>query len=264
MLQVEPLEWDTQHFGCKIGRLEVAKSEFDQLHSVLARAREQGFQLLYVLAPTEPDIDQWILSHWGGRLVDRRVDYCFARLSSIPPRPTDAGTDQAPIRLIERREGLAEAGLIELAVIAGNHSRFFKDTKIEKSRAKRLFEVWIEKSATGSNGEKVWIAIDKNDRLAGALTISLSAPNARIGLIAVYPEYQGLGIGKRLIAQSKQYAFENGVEEIKVATQEENNAANGLYLGTGFRVDSVRSIYHFWLRHDQQPITRGLNIEKSC
>jgi ribosomal protein S18 acetylase RimI-like enzyme len=66
----------------------------------------------------------------------------------------------------------------------------------------------------------------------------------------VYPEYQGLGIGKRLIAQSKQYAFENGVEEIKVATQEENNAANGLYLGTGFRVSSVRSIYHFWLRHD--------------
>lgn len=252
MLQIKSLDWDTQHFGCKIGRLEIDEPEFDHLHSALAQAAEQGFQLVYVFAPSEPNIDPQILSHWGGRLVDRRVDYCFDRSSSNPSDATYGGsTDQVPIQLIERHEGLADAELLELAVIAGSHSRFFKDTKIEKTRARRLFEVWMEKSATGSNGEKVWIALDKNDRLAGALTLSLCAPNARIGLIAVCPKFQGLGLGKRLIARSKQHAFENEVKAIKVATQEENKAANGLYLATGFRVDSVRSIYHFWLCHDK-------------
>jgi dTDP-4-amino-4,6-dideoxy-D-galactose acyltransferase len=245
---VQLLPWDTDFFELKTGKLDLQNFDPVELTLVLDRALKEGYELLYVTIPDELAIDDTSLKKWGGRLVDRRVDYKIeigsTEFKNAEPRSVEIhGT-----RILERPKSSADSTLKYLAVIAGGQSRFVKDTRIDLPKAKRLFEIWIEKSAMGENGETVFLATGNRNEVSGFATICLMGDCARIGLIAVNPENQGQGVGKLLLAALKDFALGQGIREIKVATQRDNIAANQLYSSANFVVDSSEKVYHFLLR----------------
>ncbi|GGG10409.1 hypothetical protein GCM10010912_63510 [Paenibacillus albidus] len=61
------------------------------------------------------------------------------------------------------------------------------------------------------------------------------APIMNIGPLAILPEYQGLGFGKILLRAVLRFARENSYKKTILCVNAENERAQGLYLGEGFK-----------------------------
>jgi ribosomal protein S18 acetylase RimI-like enzyme len=68
----------------------------------------------------------------------------------------------------------------------------------------------------------------------------------RIGLFAVAAKAQGRGIGQRLLRASLSWFSERDRTAVRVATQQQNQAALHSYERAGFHVSSVEYWYHRW------------------
>jgi len=247
MIELKPLPWDSEHFGFKVGRVDLLGNVLDNLVELLLLARQSNYQLVYVFTPENQDVDPMVLDQFDGTLVDRRVDYTLDLLNASSVGHSSAKSNEYQFRIVHRKHGPADSQLLELGVLAGHCSRFLQDSKIEVKNAKRLFEIWIEKSALCVNGEQVLLALDEDGQVAGMATVSLNNQEGRIGLISVLGKYQGRGVGKQLIAELLDYGHKQELNRMRVTTQGANLSANQLYLKAGFAVESVTNTYHFWL-----------------
>lgn len=61
---------------------------------------------------------------------------------------------------------------------------------------------------------------------------------ARILSLAVLPEFQGSGIGRKLVEEGLKYLFNRNVSKIRLEVRPENIPAVNLYEGLGFRIVS--------------------------
>jgi GNAT superfamily N-acetyltransferase len=59
---------------------------------------------------------------------------------------------------------------------------------------------------------------ERGDRLVGFITLYVAEGRLQIGWMGVLPEYQGQGIGGRLIAAAEEYARERGIPELATYT----------------------------------------------
>ena len=74
-----------------------------------------------------------------------------------------------------------------------------------------------------------------NATMAGYLSLLLERGVATIARLAVHPQYQGQGIGKRLLIEGLCIAQENGFASALLNTQATNTRSQRLYRSLGFR-----------------------------
>ena len=68
-----------------------------------------------------------------------------------------------------------------------------------------------------------------------------------INTLAVFPEFQGQGIGTRLLRRAEEKAAQEGLVRCALSVEVENLRAKRLYERTGFCI--VRTFEHPWLEH---------------
>jgi dTDP-4-amino-4,6-dideoxy-D-galactose acyltransferase len=108
----------------------------------------------------------------------------------------------------------------------------------------RFYALWAEKAVRGTFDRQCLLIKNAAGELQGFVSLRDIAPGeARIGLLAVLPEWQSCGIGKQLMAAAKQWCVAQGLSHLHVATQTGNVAALNLYLASGGKI--TRSAY--WL-----------------
>jgi hypothetical protein len=71
-MKLESLNWDSEFFEIKVGRIVFNNSESD-LKKLLDEAKKQNYQLLYVFTDKNTMLSSEILNQWNGKLVDRKV-----------------------------------------------------------------------------------------------------------------------------------------------------------------------------------------------
>jgi ribosomal protein S18 acetylase RimI-like enzyme len=131
--------------------------------------------------------------------------------------------------------------LKDLAANAFNGTRFFVDPAIPKSKAQKLYATWIENSVKGSAADKV-LVWEENKKILGFVTLQ---KNGHIGLIAVSPDSQGKGIGKKLIQSSFVLFKKWDVKTIILETQTTNIAALRTYQGCNFKIVTAFLTYRW-------------------
>ena len=105
---------------------------------------------------------------------------------------------------------------------------------------------WITQ-ALSERDAIVLVSGDGRD-IAGYFSLhALSAPQCRVGLVAVGAASQGQGVGRALMTAALQSAAQHGVSEISVVTQGTSNGAVRYYESAGFRPDRRQIWYHHWL-----------------
>ena len=225
--ELEPLVWESDFFQLKSARLTPD-----------ATAAELTAQALddYALVQAKVDASEThtldVLSALGFRLAEGETDICVTVTPQDNARP--AGRLAAP-------EDIPDVTAIARQAF---HLSRFRAPWYQPEDSARFYAMWAEKAVLGTFDHLCLWADDEQGNGLGFVTLRrLSEDEVRIGLLAVRPEYQGQGAGKKLMAAAKKWCAEQGVSRLYVATQTGNLAALNLYLARGGKV--TRTAY--WL-----------------
>ena len=120
------LEWDSEHFGAPIGRIEDVGSDAAALASCLADADAAGMRCLYALVEADEPATLLTAQAAGFRVVDVRV--------SLERALPDGSAGSGDTRVVSA--GDADVAALEaLARSRFEQTRFFADPHFDRERA---------------------------------------------------------------------------------------------------------------------------------
>jgi len=228
------LEWDSDFFGCRIASLQPTRLDAASARIALDWCATREIECLYFLSELEPQSVAAAEAH-GFRLVDVRMTL-ETRLAS----PGSAAP--AAVRVVQPNDVPA---LRAIARASHRDTRFYSDTRFDRSRCDALYETWIERSCHGYADEV--LIVDVDGRAAGYISCHASASGeGQIGLVGVDAAVRGRGIGRALLDAALSWFGGRQIAHVTVVTQGRNYAAQRLYQRSGFVTGSVQLWYHRW------------------
>ncbi|MDR2836327.1 MAG: GNAT family N-acetyltransferase [Bacteroidales bacterium] len=238
-MTIEYLSWDSDFFNKKIGKILYDIQNENILKELLAKAKTENYDLLYIFAPENLFIENDILKTFSGKLIDRKVLYS----QHIDSKKKEEETQEI-ISTYSETDLTKE--LEELAYLSGQYSRFLLDKNFDSNDFYKLYKTWITKSLTKEMADKVFV-IKEKEKIVGMATLKYEENFGDIGLIAVSETVQEKGYGKKLINACISDLSNNGIYQIEVPTQLDNLSACRFYEKCGFEIKTITNIYHFWL-----------------
>jgi dTDP-4-amino-4,6-dideoxy-D-galactose acyltransferase len=231
-----PLEWDTNFFGIKTGKLDAEVYPAEEFIARLKTLIHSEFQLIYVFAPHNDTLLKKEIFESGGNLYDEKVTYSL-NLSGFSPEFSSnihscKGTEM-------------DNDLEALAIESGKFSRFRTDPKIPKKKFEDLYRLWMKNSLSGTFAKEVF-AYEEDRKKLGMISIDIRQGEGWIGIIAVNETYRGRAIGKLLVHSVIKLCQDNKVGILNVQTQKENIVSCTFYEKIGFSVNSIKDVYHLW------------------
>lgn len=233
---LEPLAWDSAHFGFGVARCTYARPRPEQLAELRARMGAAGVRLCYLFA--EADGSDSGLDPQAP-LVDLKTTFARSLAGLAPP------VTQPALRPL--RGTAPTPALLALAIASGWSSRFRRDPRLPAAKADALYETWIRRSLAGEVADQVFAWCDPgSDEPLGLVTVALRNGMCSIGLIAVAAAARGRGIGGQLVNAALRHALTQGAQQLEVVTQGANQAACRLYLRCGFGLRQEKRVFHVW------------------
>lgn len=232
---IEYLQWDSDFFGKKIGKITTCGSSVFENH--LIKARAEGYDVIYVFGANNLRLDNSLLNEFNGRIVDVKVLYVKDITSSYENIEAD---------IVEYTDNECCNDLEQLAYLSGEYSRYKTDDNFGVDNFKRLYKTWMDKSITREIADKLFI-IKNNDEILGMVTMKIEAEIGHLGIMAVKENAQKNGYANSFIKYCCNTLYAIGINEIEVPTQLNNLKACRLYERLGFKIHDITSVYHFWL-----------------
>ncbi|MFP4698563.1 MAG: GNAT family N-acetyltransferase [Eubacteriales bacterium] len=122
----------------------------------------------------------------------------------------------------------------------GKVSRF---SLFNKGKVNQFYYTWVLNSIKGKMDDSC-IGYYEEEKLAGFITYKCRDNSISIGLLGVFPQFQGHGISKKLLAHIDNIAFNNKCNSVHVSTQGKNVKAINAYIKSGFIFDSIKHWYY--------------------
>ncbi len=243
------LAWDSEKFGVRVARVD-GRTESSELIQVARRMKDDGVELAYYTTPeSRPPIDDSVATMVDVKLVDTRVT--FARPTSVVGTSATGvprgHRDVNEFEIRSRSASDADADLVDLALQAGEHSRFRTDPRIDARIFRSIYTAWLTRSVRREIADEVFVAT-RAKRAVGLLTLSATAGRGTIGLLSVDRSARGRGLGRRLADLSVEWSAARGCGFTQVVTQLANHAACRLYQNAGYEIAARERTYHLWLR----------------
>src|SRR5579871_1384765 len=230
------LEWDSAHFGLRIGRVLPAKADAQLFKDASTWADQRALDCMYLLLDSRDTLAIRLAGDNGWRIVDVRVT-----LGLELTRPIESHSS------IRRANAQDLPYLTQLAKDSHKDSRFYSDGNFAPAACDELFSIWIAKSVQDPDfAGAVFVAERKGAKPAGYITCAAARGTGTIGLIAVDPAARGEGLGRNLLAAAAFWFSEQGAKRATVVTQGCNIAALRMYERYGFRTESVQFWFHWW------------------
>ena len=128
-----------------------------------------------------------------------------------------------------------------------NVSRFscFSQNKVDL-----FYYKWVLNSIENINNEKC-IGIYDGQTLQGFVTYSCQMKSVKIGLMAVFSEFQGLGLSRLLLEFITNIAKSLKYKKIIVYTQGKNIKGLKSYQRNGFNMEQIQQWYYFYKKIDK-------------
>ncbi|KAM3572724.1 hypothetical protein VYU27_005303 [Nannochloropsis oceanica] len=250
------LPFDTSALGVRTALLK-STIEFSQLRKVINTCAKQGLELLY----WTPDSDvgtvihnqEWFTGYGVAKGVEFKLPLANRHSGSTSQIPLEMSPDffVEPLASIEEEDFY---DLVDLALIAGHHSRFRLDPALTHAQFKSLYKAWLQNSVTRQVADQIFVARRKEDgKATGFITVKLAVDrnSASIGLLGVSPSCQRQGLGAALISAACEFTQSADIPQITVRTQEDNHMAINFYGAQGFMPhdNGPKTTYHIWLTH---------------
>lgn len=237
------LDWDTDFFGFRVGRVFDENLTHDGAREVFAWAQREAVECVYFLAADGDSRSAHAAENVGFRLMDVRVELGLR----IHDRGLRVEGDALDFEFVAPADVSA---LRDIATLSHTASRFYADPHFPRERCAALYSRWIEESCTGGADAVLITRLD--DRAAAYVTCHLESdesegrPSGNIGLVAVAERARGRSVGGRLVSASVAWFAKNGADSVRVVTQGRNSGAARLYERVGFTTQRVGLWFHLW------------------
>lgn len=155
------------------------------------------------------------------------------------------GKQSGPIQEVRAAVSSDEAAVRHIASTVFLSNRFHRDPKFDAAIASKIKEEWVGNFFRGKRGNALLVA-ELDGKIAGFILLLVDAAKKEtiIDLVGVHADFQGLGVGKKLISGAEQWF---GNEKIRVGTQLSNPASIFLYQKLGFTFESANYSLHLHL-----------------
>ena len=236
----EYLEWDSDFFRLRIGRVNEKRLSDHLFQEILTWSKLHSIDCLYFLADCDHYETHAIASEFGFNLVDIRV----ALSKSIGTLPEKDNNKTGPqIRLSQPEDLVA---LRDIARSNFRASRFYTDPGFPDELCDALYETWIENESKGL-ADAVFVIQEKDD-VIGFITCRKLPKHkeGQISLVGVSRSAQGHGYGTDLVHHALGWFNTQGITTVEVVTQGRNIKALRLYERCGFTISGVDLWYHKW------------------
>ena len=226
---IKKLDWDSLFFGKQIAEYVFDNQNVENL--------DVSYDLIYVLSKTECEIKfkGYHQTYKENKVIYFKNDLTYNDLNSENIL-SFSGT------LFSREE------LYNLSLESGKYSRFKCDKNFTAEQFENLYKKWIDNSLDFNFAEDVLVYL-VDDKIAGFVTYKINNEQGVIGLIAVLPNQQGKGIGKKLIQFVENKLIKSNIRILSISTQKENIEACSFYEKLGYEIKDSLIIKHFW-RYD--------------
>ena len=233
---VSPLAWDSEFWGCRVGRLQASREVYEA--ASIDAAIGESFDFVYLLADAGRIDLIGSAEEAGFRTVDVRCEVSLITRGALLPTSTIAQV-RSPTDS-EFEDAVALAG--------GAHrgTRFGEDDFIAPRRVSDFYQTWMRRD----HGLPDWTTLVAlvNGDVAGYVTHGPRTRDvATIGLIAVHPNHRGRGVGSQLLGAAANQQCELGRPRMDAVTQGGSVAAMSMYRRAGFSIGHL-GIWLHWHR----------------
>ncbi len=235
---IKTLEWDSKFFEFPVGMIRL-ETEYDwEKLAFDFKPLSSNYRLIYFITDENILIPQNILKRFNGQFINQRVLY---------QKATEQSDIKFPAYIHEYENSELTPELVHLAYSSGSFSRFRIDKNIPEGKFKELYKLWIKNSLEKMIADRIFVSARQN-KVTGMVTCKNNDAICNIGLVAVDDSEQGKGIGKYLIQKIEEQAYNDGLVEIRVPTQVNNENACIFYEKLGFSPIKTTNYYHFWIK----------------
>ena len=234
-VEVEHLPWDSDFFGCSVGRVILSEGGGDPeaLKKAILKANcALTYVFLPVLGGTINEIEKprGALVDLGGRCCD---------LKTVYRKTIGGGKGESSKGVVTATRMSSE--LEALAYASGWCSRFVSDNRLSKF-FRPMYRKWLERDLARG----MVFVYPSAEHPEGMVTASICDGLGKVGLVAVDAKSCGKGIATSLLADMEAWLASQGIHECEVVTQGVNVAARHLYEKVGFKLHSQMEVWHVW------------------
>lgn len=234
---IESLKWDSDFFGMKIGRIQLAEGSFTKARFIEEQNKGQ-FDLIYGFSGTSQNPNGFWES-LGFYLADSLI------ILSMQFNPEKyKNSDYAPCAKLSKEDITA---CYEIAEMTACVSRFYREPVIGHSLAKKLYRKWVDTALDGTFSDCLFVERIKG-KIAGIHTIKTENNAGVFTLTGVRNDLLGRHIGRKLWDQSFAYWANSGQKIISVHSKFSirNLQSLGFHIAMGFtKVEQTSYIYHY-------------------
>ncbi|HBG92146.1 MAG: hypothetical protein A2X54_03480 [Nitrospirae bacterium GWF2_44_13] len=225
---IEKVEWDSEFFSRKIGRLTKVP-QGKKLKNLIHQAHNKGYEYLSCRLILDKIAEIQLLEKHGFYLTDIGIVWEKKIIKNISNLKSQISNSNI-------REATGKDSPMLKTTVRGlfKDSRFYNDPFFTKKEADKVYQAWVENSVEDKT-IKVFVA-----EKSGFITCKrLSKNRGDIPHIGVIPKSQGKGIGTSLMHRALKWFKENGVNTATVRTQANNSIAMNFYKKLGFEVKYI-------------------------
>lgn len=223
---IEKLDWDSQFFGFEVGRLNWDAGGALPIAKIQHIMR--NYSLCYVFSDKEINTSTTPVYH------SKRIAYKKTGLqkNKLQSNSISQVFDSNP-------------EVQNLAVEAGNYSRFKHDPKMPNDTVKKMYHIWLNNCFKNSKDNQCWVYKIEGVSV-GLICCAFMQDTCHVTLLAVHSEYRNLGIASELLNKVEQVAVDLNIKAMTISSQGANIEANQLYSKRGFQKVVEQYIYHLW------------------
>ncbi len=222
---INQLDWDSNFF-----ELQIAECFIDNQSVINV---EKTYDLIYVFSNSDKDIN---LPGYSESYKENKIVY----IKDLVKNQLDSENI-----LSFSSTNFSREQLYKLSFESGKYSRFKKDKKFSIQQFENLYKRWIDNSLDFGFSDDILVYVEEK-KIIGFISYKIKNNEATIGLVAVLPNYQGKGIGKKLLQFVENELIKNDIKVLNIPTQKENLEACSFYEKRGYKVKQSIIIKHFW------------------
>lgn len=258
-VQMRWLEWDTNHFGLEIWRLDhlgMWDSSSRQwaiaealVQGSLQTAYEQGCQNIQARISIDNLPAVHALESAGFQTMEILTTWLFDFAKSPIPHKRN----QNQVRDFEPADTEL---LLELArsVYAPTPNRFHMDPHLSSKASNELYAEWMCNSCSGQLADHIAVA-ESDGKAIGYVTVKYAGDhdglcNARIAqlsLVAMSPDFRSRGLVTDLVIHNLEWLNRHRTDFCFVGTQGNNIPPQRVWLKAGFKPAMMALTLHYWM-----------------